>query len=99
VLVSLKEEERNSVNEITFSSNNEKLSAGYTVTTVTKPLPGVVEAAKTEYNRIRAYTADLSDMIEAAALMSRLNSAAEPAFPITAKLDYIYEHFEELQSK
>ena len=99
VLVSLKEEERNSVNEITFSSNNEKLSAEYTVTTVTKPLPGVVEAAKAEYNRIRAYTADLSDMIEAAALMSRLNPAAEPAFPITANLDYIYEHFEELQGK
>ncbi len=99
VLVSLKEEERNSVNEITFSSNNEKLSAEYTVTTVTKPLPGVVEVAKAEYNRIRAYTADLSDMIEAAALMSRLNPAAEPAFPITANLDYIYEHFEELQSK
>lgn len=98
VLVSLKEEERNSVNEITFSSNNEKLSAEYTVTTVTKPLPGVVEVAKAEYNRIRAYTADLSDMIEAA-LMSRPNPAAEPAFPITANLDYIYEHFEELQSK
>lgn len=31
--------------------------------------------------------------------MSRLNPAAEPAFPITANLDYIYEHFEELQSK
>lgn len=86
--------------EISFiSSNNEKLSAEYTVTTVTKPLPGVVEVAKAEYNRIRAYTADLSDMIEAAALMSRLNPAAEPAFPITANLDYIYEHFEELQSK
>ena len=41
----------------------------------------------------------MSDMIEAAALMSRLNPAAEPAFPITAKLDYIYEHFEELQGK
>ncbi|WP_293696624.1 hypothetical protein [uncultured Phascolarctobacterium sp.] len=99
VMVSLKEEERNSINEITFSSNNEKLSAEYTVTTVTRPLPGVVEAAKAEYNRVRAYTAELSDMIEAATLMSRLDPAAEPAFPVTANLNYIYEHFEELQGK
>ncbi len=98
-LASLQEEESESVKELTFSSNNEKLSAEYTVTTVKTPLPGVVETAKAEYHRVLAYTSELSDMIEAAALTSRLAPAAEPAFPITANLDYIYRHFEELQGK
>lgn len=99
VLASLKEEESESVKELTFSNNNEKLSAEYTVTTVSAPLPGVVEAAKAEYHRVLAYTSELSDMIEAAALTSRLAPDAEPAFPVTANLNYIYEHFEELQGK
>ena len=41
----------------------------------------------------------LSDAIEAAALTSRIDNKAVPAFPVTADLDYIYTHLEKLQNK
>ena len=37
----------------------------------------------------------MSDAIEAAALTCRLPEEAEPAFPVTADLDYVYKHLEE----
>lgn len=92
------EDEHDEVQSLTFSRNNEKLQANYTVTRVKTPLPGVVEAAKAEYNRVLELTSDLSDAIEAAVLTSRIDEQAVPAFPLTADLDYIYAHFAELQN-
>ena len=37
----------------------------------------------------------MSDAIEAAALTSRIPKEAEPAFPVTSDLDYVYKHLEE----
>lgn len=98
-IANMVESERDEEQSLTFSRNSEKLQASYTLTRVKTPLPRVVEAAKAEYNRILELTSDLSDAIEAAALTSRLDDKAVPAFPLTADLDYIYEHFEKLQNE
>mgnify|MGYP000358682354 CR=1 FL=1 len=61
------------------------------------PILEAVQAAKTEYDRLLELTSELSDAIEAAALTSRIDNKAVPAFPVTADLDYIYTHLEKLQ--
>lgn len=98
-IANLGESECDEEQSLTFIRNSEKLQASYTLTRVKTPLTGVVEAAKKEYNRLLELTSDLSDAIEAAALTSRIDDKAVPAFPLTVDLDYIYEHFEKLQNK
>lgn len=98
-IANMGETEKDEVQKLAFSRNNEKLIAEYTVTNVKTPILEAVQAAKTEYDRLLELTSELSDAIEAAALTSRIDNKAVPAFPVTADLDYIYTHLEKLQNK
>lgn len=95
-LSNMEEVESESKEYITFNNGTEKLQASYTVVTTTKPDKEVVELARQEYFRIKELTNDLSDAIEAAAITSRIDDKAIPGFPVTADLDYLYEHYEKL---
>ena len=98
-IANMGETEKDEVQKLAFSRNNEKLIAEYTVTHVKTPILEAVQSAKTEYDRLLELTSELSDAIEAAALTSRIDNKAVPAFPVTADLDYIYTHLEKLQNK
>lgn len=95
VIAGIVEEEDDANASLNFMQGTERVCASYTITTTKAPVDGVVASARAEYERIQALTNDLSDAIEAAALTCRLPKDAEPAFPVTADLDYIYKHFDE----
>ncbi len=71
------------------------MQATYTITVTHRPDKEVVAKARAAYEQLKEETNDLSDAIEAAALTCRLPKEAEPAFPVTADLDYVYKHLEE----
>lgn len=89
------EEEKDTSASLNFMQGTERVCASYTITKTTAPIEGVVDAARDEYERIQSMVNDLSDAIEAAALTCQLPKEAEPTFPVTADLDYIYKHYEE----
>ena len=95
IVAGIVEEENDSSASLNFMQGTERVCASYTITTTKAPQEGVVEAARIEYERIQEMVNDLSDAIEAAALNCQLPKEAEPPFPVTADLDYIYKHFEE----
>lgn len=95
VLAGIVEEEKDTSASLNFMQGTERVCASYTITTTKAPQEGVVEAARAEYERIQEMVNDLSEAIEAAALTCQLPKEAEPPFPVTADLDYIYKHFEE----
>ena len=95
VIARIVEEEKDTSASLNFMQGAERVCASYTITKTTAPIDGVVEAARDEYERIQSMVNDLSDAIEAAALTCQLPKEAEPPFPVTADLDYIYKHYEE----
>ena len=89
------EEEYNNTASLNFTQGTEKVLAAYTITVTHRPDMDVVTKARAAYEKLKEETNDLSDAIEAAALTSRIPKEAEPAFPVTADLDYVYKHLEE----
>ena len=89
------EEEFNNTASLNFTQGTEKVQANYTITVTRRPDKGVVEKGRAAYEKLKEEANDLSDAIEAAVLTSRIPKEAEPAFPITAYLDYVYKHLEE----
>lgn len=87
--------EYDNIANLTFTQGNEKVLASYTITTTHRPDEAMVRKAREAYEKLKEEASYLSDAIEAAALTSRLPKTAEPAFPATADLAYIYKHFEE----
>ena len=71
------------------------MQATYTITVTHRPDKDVVAKARAAYEKLKEEANDLSDAIEAAALTSRIPKEAEPAFPVTSDLDYVYKHLEE----
>ena len=89
------EEEYNNTASLNFTQGTEKVQANYTITVTHRPDKDVVAKARAAYEKLKEEANDLSDAIEAAALTSRIPKEAEPAFPVTSDLDYVYKHLEE----
>ena len=89
------DEEYNNTASLNFTQGTEKVLAAYTITVTHRPDMDVVTKARAAYEKLKEEANDLSDAIEAAALTSRIPKEAEPAFPVTADLDYVYKHLEE----
>ena len=89
------EEEYNNTASLNFTQGAEKVQATYTITVTHRPDKDVVAKARAAYEKLKEEANDLSDAIEAAALTSRIPKEAEPAFPVTSDLDYVYKHLEE----
>lgn len=89
------EEEYNNTASLNFTQGTEKVQATYTITVTHRPDKDVVAKARAAYEKLKEEANDLSDAIEAAALTSRIPKEAEPAFPVTSDLDYVYKHLEE----
>ena len=89
------EEEYNNTASLNFTQGTEKVQATYTITVTHRPDKDVVAKARADYEKLKEEANDLSDAIEAAALTSRIPKEAEPAFPVTSDLDYVYKHLEE----
>ena len=89
------EEEYNNTASLNFTQGTEKVQATYTITVTHRPDKDVVAKARAAYEKLKEEANDLSYAIEAAALTSRIPKEAEPAFPVTSDLDYVYKHLEE----
>ena len=89
------EEEYNNTASLNFTQGAEKVRATYPITVTHRPDKDVVAKARAAYEKLKEEANDLSDAIEAAALTSRIPKEAEPAFPVTSDLDYVYKHLEE----
>ena len=89
------EEEDNNTASLNFTQGTEKVQATYTITVTRRPDKDVVTKARAAYEKLKEKANDLSDAIEAAVLTSRIPKEAEPAFPVSADLDYVYKHLEE----
>ena len=89
------EEEYNNTASLNFTQGTEKVQATYTITVTHRPDKDVVAKSRAAYEKLKEEANDLSDAIEAAALTSRIPKEAEPAFPVTSDLDYVYKHLEE----
>ena len=89
------EEESNNTASLNFTQGTEKVQATYTITVTHRPDKDVVAKARAAYEKLKEEANDLSDAIEAAALTSQIPKEAEPDFPVTADLDYVYQHLEE----
>lgn len=88
------EEEHDNIASLNFTQGTEKVQANYTITVTHRPDKAVVAKARAAYEKLKEEANDLSDAVEAAALTSKIPKEAEPAFPVTADLDYIYKNLE-----
>ncbi|MDY4919909.1 MAG: hypothetical protein SO119_02365 [Phascolarctobacterium sp.] len=94
LIASKVEQESDSLAYLTFTQGTERVQANYTITVTTTPEKEVVDKAREACEKYKEEANDISDAIEAASLTCRLPQEAEPRFPITADLDYIYKRFE-----